>query len=509
MGRKPNILLLLSDEHHYGVSGYAGDPVVQTGALDRLAADGVSFANTHCQSPVCTPSRMSFLCGKNVWNCGAWNNHWTLAPEHRTVADHFSDAGYATCLVGKMHFGGKDQHHGFGRRPYGDFHHGLGHQPDPIDMFPNSGGVGYAGVSQIPESLQQEPIVSLEAAAWVEEHCAAEPEQPWFMCASYCKPHAPLVCPSRYLERYRGRVPSVELEADDEAALHPYPTTQRENYAMAELSREQHDLGRAAYWGCVDFLDDCIGMLLWRLEQAGALEDTIIVYTSDHGDMIGNHGLWWKAIFYEEAVRVPFLIAGPGIPRGVRRDELAALTDLYPTLCALAGLPAPKGIDGVDLSPLLTDGPAEPPRDHIISAFYGCASMTQRFRSGAKGNSMRLIRTERYKYVNTFEQGDLFFDLQDDPREFHNRIDDPACADEIATLRARLNDGFSWELALERIDADRERLAEFRSGVKPTTPNQYELADGRRFDAEAALYDARWLQTELDGMSGIIPQMYH
>jgi len=197
MPTQPNVLLLVSDEHNHTVGGFAGDPVVRTPNLDRIAERGVHFGRSYCQAPVCTPSRASFLTGKTISTLSCWNNHWTLFPEHRTVAHAFGDAGYETCLVGKMHFGGKDQFHGFQHRPYGDFWHGLGHQPDPIDMFPNSGGVIHAGPSQIPESLQQEVIVSVEAAAWLAEHQARDPEKPWFLCASYCKPHAPLAVPER------------------------------------------------------------------------------------------------------------------------------------------------------------------------------------------------------------------------------------------------------------------------------------------------------------------------
>ena len=508
MTQRPNILLLVSDQHHSGVSSYAGDSLVQTPALDRIAAAGVSFDSAVCQSPVCTPSRMSFLTGKDVSNCSAWNNHWVLFPEHRSIADHFGEAGYATCLVGKMHFGGKDQYHGFQHRPYGDLRHALGHQPDPIDMFPNSGGVAHAGPSEIPESLQQEVIVSVEAAAWIREHQNAAPNQPWLMCASYNKPHAPLVCPRRYFDRYLGKVPSVSLEDADEAARHPYPATQRENYGMNELSQEHVDRGRAAYWGAVHFLDDCIGMLLWQLEQAGALENTIIAYISDHGDLVGHHGLWWKAIYYEEAIRVPFLLAGPGLPEGVQRSGPVALTDLYPTLCGLAGVETPEGIDGVDLSPMIRDED-DRPRDHVISEYYGIGMLTQPYRTGSRGNSMRLIRTDRYKYVNTFGLGELLFDLQEDPGEFRNVIDDPTYAGEAQELSSKLNAGFSWEGALEQINEDRERAKQYRSGLRPTTPNQYQLPDGRVFDAETSLYDARWLQTDTFGMSGIIPQMYH
>lgn len=509
MSKKPNILLLVSDQHNHSVAGFAGDSLVQTPALNGIAQRGVVFENAFCQAPICTPSRMSFLTGKLCSDVSAWNNHWVLFPEHRTMAHHFTEAGYETCLAGKMHFGGAEQFHGFTRRPYGDFKHALGHQPDPIDMFPNSGGVVHACESQIPESLQQENVVTLEGAAFVLEHQARNPGKPWFLCASYCKPHAPLAVPGRYLKRYLGKVPSVRLEDEDQAARHPYPTRNRHNYGMSDISQEQIDKARAAYWGAVDFLDDCIAALLWRLEQAGALENTIIVYISDHGDLIGNHGLWGKAIYYEEAIHVPFLIAGPGVRENLRRKELVALTDLYPTLCALCGLDLPEGIEGMDVSCLLTEGTLNrSPRDHIVSEYYGIGLLTQLFRDGSKGSSMRLYRTERYKYVNTFDEGDLFFDLESDPREFRNALNDDANKATITSMSSALNDGFDWHQTLDRINRDRERSKKFMSGMKPTTPNQYMLPDGRMFDAEGDLYGIRWLQTETCGMGGIIPQRY-
>ena len=504
---RPNVLLLVSDEHNHAVMGCAGDPVVRTPALDRIAAEGVRFGRAYCQAPVCTPSRASFLSGKHISSLSCWNNHWVLFPEHRTIAHHFADAGYETCLVGKMHFGGKDQMHGFQHRPYGDFWHGLGHQPDPIDMFPNSGGIRQVGASQIPESLQQEPIVTTEAAAWVEEHVARDPHQPWFLCASYCKPHAPLVVPARYLNRYLDKVPPPLRDARDQAIHHPYPTHQLENYGLLDLTPEEHDRARAAYWAAVEFLDDCIAALLWRLERLGALDNTIIAYISDHGDLIGNHGLWWKANYYEDAIRVPFLLAGPGIPHELTRPQPVELTDLFPTLSALCGLKPPAGVDGVDLAPLFSAQPSSP-RESVISEYYGIGMLTQAYRSGTHGDSMRCIVTDRFKYVNTFDLQNLLFDLQEDPHEFRNVIAEPQYREVAHELSSVLDDGFSWETTLDRINRDRERAAQFKSGIRSSMPNQYCLDDGRVFDAEAGLYAARWLQTETYGMSGIIPQRF-
>jgi choline-sulfatase len=508
MTRKPNILFICSDQHHADVAGFAGDPVVKTPTLDRLAGNGVVFENAFCQSPVCTSSRMSFLTGKDVMSCSGWNNHWPLFPEHRTLPQCFADGGYATCLVGKMHFGGRDQYHGFLHRPYGDLHHGLGHQPDPIDMYPNSGGPTHAGPSQIPESLQQEPIVTTEAAAWAREQAVRSPDQPWFLCASYCKPHAPLTCPERYLKRYLGKTPPTGPSAEDNTLDHPYVQTQRENYQTLDLSEEESDLARAAYYGAIEFLDDTIGLLLYQLARDGLLENTIIIYTCDHGEMMGHHGLWYKANWFEHAIRVPFIMTGPGIGKGERRQGLFALTDLMPTLLDLAGLAPESGLDGVSQVGALGD-PTARPRDHIISEFFGLAQLTPGYKGGRKANSMRLIRTETEKYVHTLDQGDLYFDLAEDTREFNNRIDDPAAAERVEALRSQLNADFTWEGLEARLDEERERAKEFRSGLRPGTPNQYCLPDGRTFDAEKAMYDARWLQTQTVGMAGIIPQQYH
>jgi choline-sulfatase len=504
---RPNVLLIVSDEHNHAVSGFSGDKLVQTPNLDAIADRGIRFDNAFCQSPVCTPSRMSFLTGKNIRNCGVWNNHWVLRPEHRSMADSFSDSGYATCLVGKMHFGGGLQYHGFQQRPYGDLKHGLGHQPDPIDMFPNSGGVLHAGPSEIPESLQQEVVVSVESAAWIENHIAEKPEQPWFVCASYNKPHAPLVCPPRYFNRYLGKVPSVWIDDRDVGAKHPFVVTHRRKLGLDKITPEQNDRARAAYWGAVNFLDDCIGMMLDRLDSAGVLDNTLVVYLSDHGDMIGNHGLWWKAIFYDESIRVPFIMAGPGIEAGRVEKGLAALTDLYPTLCSLAGVQGPESIDGVDLTPLLKDG--TPCRDHIISEYYGMGVVTHAEGKAPSGNNMRMIRTEKHKYVNTPDQGDFLFDLESDPEEFENRIDDRYYASHVAQLKNRLCGNVSWKMISEQMISDKEKAARYRSGLRPTTPNQYQMADGRTFDAESSLYDARWLEAGGEGIAGIIPQMRH
>jgi choline-sulfatase len=251
--------------------------------------------------------------------------------------------------------------------------------------------------------------------------------------------------------------------------------------------------------------------LLDKLRENGSLDNTIIVYISDHGDLIGNHGLWWKANYYEEALRVPFLISGPGLPKGISRNDLVGLIDLFPTLCSLTGTESKCDFDGLDLSPrLCTPSDNEKIlRNYIMSEFYGMAIISRKIDNDwEKGSAMRTIISDKFKYVNIIDGNDIMFDLKKDPREFTNVIDDPQYAEEAKGLKAILNKDFSWDKTIERIKKDNERALKLMSGVKPSTPNQYMLPDGRIFDAEESLYNARWLKTDLYGASGIIPQKF-
>ncbi len=514
--KPPNILLLVSDQHLYRVAGYMGDKNAHTPNLDALALAGMVFERAYCQSPACTPSRASFLTGKYCHHTHCWQNHAPLFPEHKTIAHYLTAAGYATCLVGKMHFGGKDQMHGFERRPYGDLCHGLSHQPDPIEGFPNmQSAKTWSGPAEIPESLIQEVVTSTEAVAFVKEQAAARPDQPWFLCASYCRPHAPLAVPGRFHRRSAGRVPNVTLEEADEAGREEYPTLVRNSGNLHTLPTAQNIRGREAYYACVDFVDDCIGSVVRELRREGLLENTVIVYLSDHGEGAGYHGLWNKGYHYEEAVRAPFLMSGPGIGPGGRSPALVGLIDLVPTLLELCRVPLPPDLDGVSLVPCLRGQRDFAPHDALISEYLGVTSVDRAAYARASGKpfpSFRSVITDRFKYTETLEagsQGPILFDLAADPREFRNVVNDPEFAGVAAALKSRLDEEHTIAEWAEIARQDSERAKDYRDGVKPTVPNQYMLADGRIFDAEKSLYDARWLPVSNDGTAGYIPQRFH
>lgn len=502
--RRPNVLLIMTDEHHAGVSGFAGDPIVDTACLDGLARRSVVFDHATCAGPVCTPSRMSMLTGREPHRCAGWSNHWVIFPERVTWPAHFAEHGYRTALVGKMHFGGRDQMQGFQSRPYGDLRHGLGHQPDPLSMFPGYAHTASAGTTEVPVSMLQDVVVSREAREFIVEHADTTPDQPWFVCASYSRPHAPLTTPGRYQRRYDGRVPEAASTSAD-GLIEPFAKNRVHHVPEAQSLR-----AREAYYACVDFVDDCIAELLDPLDDAGLLDDTIVIYTSDHGEMLGLHSVWGKQLYHQASVGVPLLISGPGLAAGSESSDPISLIDLFPTMCGLTGLPVPPDLDGLDFSARLLGDEDAPPRGHTASAAYryGIRIDQDATEESASNEAWRCVQDDTWKYVEVERGARLLFNFLDDPCESTNLVDLPEHRERVDRMRRWLYESFSWDEVHEQLRHDRERLPAHLSGVQPSTPNQYMLPDGRLFDAEGALYDARWLPIPDGADAGIIPQQF-
>jgi choline-sulfatase len=508
----------MSDEHSFRYMGHvpenAGGEPVDTPTLDRLAARGTVFTDAYCQMPLCTPSRICQLTGLEVRKSGAWNNQSVLRPELDTLPKAFARAGYETCLVGKMHLGGNQQFAGFRCRPYGDLTGKTGHQNEPLDD-PNAHGMRArtlgAGVTQIPESLIQDEVVAHETVAFLREHRAAHPEQPWFLCASFSRPHFPLTAPRRYFERYwPDNVTEPRVPAAGDAYDHPMSAGMRRGFRADDISHGEMKRARAAYAACVSYLDEVIGDLLLRLDADGLLENTIVVYTTDHGEMAGEHGVWWKNGWYEACTRVPLIVALPE----QRRADLPAATcrvpvaqvDLFPTLCALAGVEASGGLDGADLSAAVR-GEDDAPERPIY-----CDALTPRW---GLGTEFRSIRWRHYKYVVFRDAPPLFFDLDDDPGEQHNLLARGVPAEAQAAL------DYLQELARTSIDfqaAERERLERdgdlkvvYRQYLPPATGNLYLMPPtaraprGKLVNADDVLYHPTVISADPDRAFGDFP----
>ena len=495
---RPNILFLFSDEHSYRCLSLlerpTGEPV-HTPTLDGLAEHGAYFSSAYCQSPLCTPSRICLLTGRSPMTSGGWANGSYLRPEIPTIPSVFADAGYTTCLVGKMHLGGTNQSAGFAYRPYGDLTGRAGHQPDPLSK--REGGhemrsrTADAGITGIPESALQEQVIVRESVAFLREQAAAQPERPWFLCASFSRPHFPLTAPGRFFNNYwPERITPPKVGRTGDTSFHPMTVGMAKGFRTEEVSEQEMMKARAAYFACVDYLDEILGDLLHLMERSGLLENTIIVYTSDHGEMAGEHGMWWKNSWHEAAARVPLIIQTPLQRRGdspvVRVDTPVSLADLFPTLCGLADIEAPDGLEGRDLSEAVSIGnelPAEPVFVDNPLPRWGV------------GSEHRVVRLGQYKFVRFRGMGPhLLFDLEADPLEQRNLLES-GTEPELAIgrqLKALVDESWDFDAAeAQRNKDEEERRRNALRGDARRHGNCFQMPDGRIVAADTALYEPK------------------
>ncbi len=489
MASKPNILFIISDQHNPHIAGFAGEKRAHTEHLDELAEQAVRFDAAYCQSPLCVPSRISLLTGRDCFRCDAWGNSSMLYPERLTFARHLSQHGYTTALVGKMHLKGPGFMGGFDYRPYGDLiiDRFCIHQPDPPYTYDGRwsnhrvGRFTWAGETAIPESLLVDGVVTRESLAFLLEHQDKSPEKPWFLCVGYSRPHFPFTAPGRYIRRHLADPPPLPRRPEGyPEALHPHDRFIVDDFHLYDYSDDVQVRGLAAYYACVDYMDDCIGELLEGCRRAGLLENTYIVYTSDHGEMAGEHGMWSKRTFYEGSARVPLLIAGPGIEGGRVVSSPVELLDFFPTFCEWAGVPTPDGLDGESLVGILEGKSSARKKRFARSELLGNPEQVL----------FRMARDGRWKYAEFPSYPPVLFDVLNDPEETNNLLasgDAPAeCP--IEDLKRAASGGLSWK----EVFAIRDEEAARRPHVPPRRnrgPVQYQLGDGRIVDADAFLYE--------------------
>jgi choline-sulfatase len=481
---RPNVLFVLSDQHCYRFLGSVPDGApVETPALDGVAERGVAFSRAYCPVPVCTPSRMCMLTGREAPDCSAWGNGGLLPEELPTVAETFSEAGYETALVGKMHLGGDRQFAGFDHRPYGDLLGQNGHQYEPVspeDRVGDGWNLPDSSPTEYPESQHQEVVAAREAVAWLREHDARS-DDPWFLCLSLSRPHPPFTAPERHIDRYADDVPEPRTDPEDRVD-NPLADLYGEIYD-SEADREEMRRARAAYFACVDYLDEVVGDLLATLDRSGFLEDTVVTYTSDHGEQAGERGVFEKRLWYDDATRVPWLLETPahrdGELSGMRPDRPVSLLDLYPTLCGLCGIDAPDALDGVDLSGAIRAG-REPRREPVVVDYHVGVPEGTEYRMAVDGD---------YKYVAFRDAPELLFDLQADPLETENVAPGATgeARDALERLRTFVEDGIDLSTVPERREADAAATAERDLGLHPGIAGNAYLLDGRVVDAEAAV----------------------
>lgn len=448
---QPNILIIMADQLVPMLMGAYGHPVVKTPNLDRLVARGVRFDNAYTPCPVCSPARAAFMTGKYVSATGNFDNATVLSSDEPTVAHYLTNAGYDAVLSGKMHFVGPDQLHGFRTRFNTDIY------PSDFSWTPNRNADGEfargghvrgyiepnVGVRAWNQFLTYDEETHFRALEYINERGRADqadkPQQPFYLVASYHHPHDPFQPTQEYWDLYE----------DAEIEIPTLPANLEQTYSQMDrwlntVHGTDHPLLtdpdslrklRRSYYALVTYIDRKVGDLVEALERTGQAEETIIVFTSDHGDMLGEKRMVQKRCFYEWSARIPLIVSFPdGRYAGTVVDEPVSLFDLTPTALDWAGVPAEDRLpmDAQSLLPLLEG------RDEartVISEFHADKVKAPCF----------MVRQGAYKYIYIHGYAPQLFDLNNDPGEWHNLAGDPALVEVENALR---------DVILARFDPD-------------------------------------------------------
>jgi len=467
---KPNILLIQADQLKPQVlTSYGG--IADTPHLDNLADEGVVFENAYCNFPLCAPSRFSMLAGMLPSRIGAYDNGAEYLAQIPTMAHYLRLAGYHTCLSGKQHFVGPDMLHGFHERLVPelyptDFSWAPSWDEDRMDSNNNSTGVTRSGVCTRSVQIDHDEAVLYRAKSKIHDYARTE-GQPFFLLASFTHPHEPYYALQKHWDRYRHDdipMPVTQLQPAKARDLHTDRILRHHSLLDSGITESHVRTARHGYLANVSYFDDMLGDLLDTLRQTGLSRNTVILLTADHGDMLGEHGLWFKKHFNDHASRVPLIVHAPEYFANGRSLVNASLVDLLPTLCDLAGLKvtehAPQTLDGTSLV-----SQCEHPEHSNSGAVY--AEIT----SEGVPAPMFMVRSGQFKLIQGGDVPPVLYDLANDPEERSNVADKPELTDTRRSLESLIQD--CWDPAsLERdirLSQRRRRLvhAAHQKGTAP------------------------------------------
>ncbi|SMX43677.1 choline-sulfatase [Maliponia aquimaris] len=445
---RPNILIVMVDQLNGTLFPDGPAAWLHAPHLRALAARSVRFTTAYTASPLCAPGRASFMSGQLPSMTRVYDNAAEFASDIPTYAHHLRRAGYQTCLSGKMHFVGPDQMHGFEERLTTDIYPAdFGWTPDyrkpgeRIDWwYHNMGSVTGAGVAEITNQMEYDDEVAYHAERKIYDLARGKDDRPWCLTVSFTHPHDPYVARKRYWDLYEDcdhllpEVPAMPYEDHDPHAQRIFDANDWRSY---EITEEHIRRSRRAYFANISYLDDKIGSLLQVLKDTR--QEAVVVFVSDHGDMLGERGLWYKMNFYEGSARVPLMVAMPG---GEGRAVTAPVStiDLCPTLCDLAG---------VDMSEVMpwTEGESLVP---LMKGGRRISPVAMEYAAEASNAPLVCLREGRWKYTNCALDPEQLFDLEADAHELVNLAEVPEHA--AVLERFRVQAAARWDL--ERFDAE-------------------------------------------------------
>lgn len=439
---RPNILILMVDQLTGTLFPDGPEEFLHTPNLRRLAAGSTRFANAYTASPLCAPARAAFMSGQLPRRTRVYDNAAEFTSDIPTYAHHLRRAGYQTALSGKMHFVGPDQLHGFEERLTTDIYPAdFGWTPDyrkpgeRIDWwYHNLGSVTGAGVAEITNQLEYDDDVAHQAVQKLYDLSRGADARPWCLTVSFTHPHDPFVARRKYWDLYKGAPelePPAPIPYDDQD---PHSQRLLDACDWRGLDVQPHHIARArqGYFANISYIDDKIGEILDVLEATR--QEAIIIFLSDHGEMLGRRGLWFKMNFFEGSARVPMMISAPGMAPALVSEPVSTI-DLLPTLCDLAGISMDEVMpwtDGISLVPQMLGQP----RSAAVAMEYA-----------AEGSITPLVclREGAWKYIRCAADPEQLFDLSRDPEERKNLASDPGAAEILAHFQIAAD--ARWDLA--------------------------------------------------------------
>ena len=481
MNRQPDILLIEADQlAAFVLSMYRSGAQAITPNLDKLADQGVVFENAYCNSPLCCPSRASKFTGRLPSSHEVWGNGAEFRSELPTMMHFLRSVGYRCVVSGKCHFIGADQCHGFDKRLTTDmypsgFDWTIDWASGPLHREGTSTKkLAISGLCKTNNQILYDAEVQFRALEYLRYEALHPESSPFFLHVSYTQPHEAYQSIPEYWDRYDGIDIGMPDLPEDPV---PHPTTEwlKIHHGIDQFAPDHTTirLSRRAYYAMISHLDDYVGALVAELKQLGLYENTVILFTSDHGDMLGERGMWFKRTFYQGSLQVPLIVHGPGIAPG-RRRECVTLADLCPTLAELGGAGELCNRYGSPDSASflgLLSGKSASVKDEAIAEYYGPGVI----------EPWLAIRKGRWKYVWTRNHSDLLFDLEADPGEQVNLSGNVACARIQATLRDRLLKRYDVEAVTERAKASKRTRAFLHEAL--TTNGGYHWDYQPDFDA--------------------------
>jgi len=441
---RPNVLWICTDQQRFDTIRAINNPHIRTPNLDRLVSEGTAFTHAFSQSPVCTPSRAAFLTGRYPRTCRGRQNGQAVFPDDELLVPRLmADAGYDCGLAGKLHLAVCHKHvEPRTNDGYRVFH--WSHHPQP-DWAENAYIQWLAAQGKTWDELYHRPPgehvypgvpAQYHQTTWCAEKAMEfmreQRNGPWLMSVNPFDPHHPFDPPAEYMERHDpGKVPAPRVREGEWAEKPKFQQVDHEGsyggrgFSCAAAAPEKLQEIVAAYYAMIELIDDQVGRLLAALEQTGQRENTIVIFHSDHGEMLGDHGIMMKGpYFYECAVRVPLIVSWPGrFRQGLQSDALVELIDLAPTILEACGLPIPDRMHARSLVPILT-GQADPAehRDHVYCEYYNAMPGHDHSAYGT------MYRDRHYKicvyHGSARGEGELY-DLENDPNEFQNLWNSP------------------------------------------------------------------------------------